>query len=116
MKDNKSRHFEGAQLLRQQFAQYSSGAFEQALSTQDICSVVEQQSKATARQRLYPPLKTLSLFIGQILCGARACRDAVVRNLSARLSSGATPNSLNTGAYFRAPLLGTRLDAARSKR
>lgn len=101
MKDNKPKHFAGAQLLRQQFAQ-QGGVFDQALSTQDICSVVEQQSNVTARHRLYPPLKTLSLFIGQILHGARACQDAVVRNLSERLSVGASPSCLNTAAYCEA--------------
>ena len=87
MKDNKSKHLEQAQGLRQQFAQHAGSAFEQALSVQNICSVVEQHSNVTARQRLYPPLKTLSLFIAQILDGARACQDAVVRNLAQRISS-----------------------------
>lgn len=102
MKDNKSKHFEQAQWLRQQFAQHGGSAFDQALSIQDICSVVDQHSSVTARQRLYPPLKTLSLFIAQILDGARACQDAVVRNLAQRVSVGASPNSLNTAAYCQA--------------
>ncbi|WP_156949848.1 hypothetical protein [Simplicispira psychrophila] len=76
--------------------------FQQALSIQDICCVVEHHSKPTARHRLYPPLKTLSLFIWQILAGARTCQDAVVRNLSERVSLGVSPSSLNTAAYCEA--------------
>ncbi|MGH8859245.1 MAG: hypothetical protein ACREXG_14660 [Polaromonas sp.] len=101
MQHNKSRHFEGAQLLRQQFGQHSGGAFDAALSAQDICAVVERQLKTT-RHRLYPPLKTLSLFIGQILCAGRACQDAVVRHLSGRVSAGQPSSSLNTAAYCEA--------------
>jgi len=48
MQHNKSRHFEDAQLLRQQFGQHSSGTFDGALSAQDICAVVERQPKPHA--------------------------------------------------------------------
>ncbi len=101
MKDNKSKHFEGAQLLRQQFGQEGSATFGQALSSRDICAVVDRQAQTT-RNRLYPPLKTLSLFIGQILSGGRACQDAVVRNLSERVSTGESSSSLSTAAYCEA--------------
>ena len=101
MQDSKSKHLEGAQLLRKQFGQHGRGAFSGALSELDICTVVERHVKVS-RHRAYPPLKTLCLFVGQILSGGRACQDAVVRHLSERVSTGITPASLNTAAYCEA--------------
>ena len=104
MKDDKSKHFEGAQLPRQQFGQQGSGAFDKALSAHEVCAVVERQVQTT-RNRMYPPLKTLSLFIGQVLSGGRACQDAVVRNLSERVSTAESSSALNTAAYCEARIL-----------
>lgn len=71
------------------------------MSAQDICAAVDRQPNVT-RHRLYPPLKTLSLFIGQVRSGGRACQDAVVRNLSERASAGESSSSVNTAAYCEA--------------
>lgn len=54
------------------------------------------------RERIYPPVTTLELFIGQALDGDDACQDAVARNLSERTARGAPECSLNTGPYCRA--------------
>lgn len=54
------------------------------------------------RDRVYPPLTTLELFIGQALDGNDACQDAVSRNLSGRSARGAPECSLNTGPYCKA--------------
>lgn len=54
------------------------------------------------RDRVYPPLKTLELFIGQALDGDDACQDAVARNLSERTARRAPACSLNTGSYCKA--------------
>ena len=54
------------------------------------------------RERLYPPLRTLGLFIGQALSADGACLDAVIRNLSERNGRGAPECSLNTGPYCKA--------------
>ena len=54
------------------------------------------------RERVYPPLTTLELFIGQTLSADGACQDAVARNLSARCGRGVDPSSLNTGPYCKA--------------
>ena len=102
MKDNQSKHFDEAHLLRQQFAQYPDGAFEQALSAEQICSVVEQHCLATVRQRQYPPLKTLRLFVGQALGSDGSCQNVVVRQLAQRLSAGLSAASTNTAAYCQA--------------
>jgi hypothetical protein len=101
MQDSKSKHFESAQLLRQQFGQHGRGAFGAALSELDICAAVDRHVLAS-RHRVYPPLKTLSLFVGQVLSGGRSCQDAVVRHLSERVGARASPASLNTAAYCEA--------------
>ena len=54
------------------------------------------------RHRVYPPLSTLSLFIGQVLSADDACQDAVSRHLSERTARAASTCSLNTGPYCRA--------------
>lgn len=54
------------------------------------------------RERIYPPLTTLGLFIGQALSPDGACQDAVARHLSERTARGATPCSLSSGPYCKA--------------
>ncbi len=54
------------------------------------------------RDRVYTPLHTLGLFIGQALSADGACQDAVARNLSERTARGARQCSLNTGPYCKA--------------
>lgn len=54
------------------------------------------------RDRVYPPLTTLALFVGQALSRDGACQDAVARHLSERSGRGIAPCSLNTGPYCKA--------------
>src|SRR4051812_11781596 len=54
------------------------------------------------RDRIYAPLTTLSLFMGQALSAEGACQDAIARHLSERTALGAQQISLNTGPYCRA--------------
>jgi hypothetical protein len=51
------------------------------------------------RERIYPPLDTLRLFVGQVLSADRACQDVVGRRLSERVAQGQSPSALNTSAY-----------------
>ena len=53
----------------------------------------------TFRERIYPPLTTLGLFIGQAPSQNGACQDAVSRRLSERTARGETGCSLNSGPY-----------------
>jgi hypothetical protein len=54
------------------------------------------------RDRIYPPLTTLGLFIEQALSADGACQDAVARNLSDRTARGMAKCSLNSGPYCKA--------------
>jgi hypothetical protein len=61
-----------------------------------------QQHGGQYRDRVYPPLRTLGLFIDQALSADGACQDAVARNLSERTGRGASGCSLSTGPYCKA--------------
>lgn len=61
-----------------------------------------QEHAGEYRDRVYSPLTTLGLFIGQALSADDACQDAVARNLSERTARGALGCSLNTGPYCKA--------------
>lgn len=99
MKDSKvARLRRGAIALRQQFAQQSGGVFSQALGAAEIATVVSAHVK-DYRERIYPPLDTLRLFVGQVLSADRACQDVVGRRLSERVAHGQSASTLNTGSY-----------------
>lgn len=99
MKDNKlTRWRRGAVALRQQFAQQRGGVFSRVLGEAEIAAVVATHVKGS-RERIYPPLDTLRLFVGQVLSADRACQDVVGRRLSERVAQGESASTLNTGSY-----------------
>lgn len=61
-----------------------------------------QKYAGSFRERVYPPLRTLALFMGQVLSADGACQDAVARHLSERSARGIAPCTLNTGPYCKA--------------
>jgi hypothetical protein len=89
------------QLLRQQFAQSGCDPITQALGSGEIELILAQEVGAF-RERVYPPMVTLHLFIDQVLCMDHACQDAVGRRLSQRVADAQKPCSLNTGPYCKA--------------
>ena len=74
------------ELLRNQFAQSGCDPITQALGSGEMQQIVAQEVGAF-RERVYPPMVTLHLFIDQVLCMDHACQDAVGRRLSQRVSS-----------------------------
>lgn len=99
MKDSKfkrTRH--QVSLLRRQFLQGNTGLFSQALGEHDVAAIVSAQV-APYRERIYPPLDTLRLFVGQVLSADRACQDVVGRRLSERIAQGQSASALSTSAY-----------------
>lgn len=84
MKDNKiERIRQKIMMLKRQFLQNGTGVFDQALGDQEAATVVSEWV-APYRERIYPPLDTLRLFVGQVLSPDRACQDVVGRRLSAK--------------------------------
>jgi hypothetical protein len=125
MKDIKlERVRQGVSMLRQQFLQSDAGVFDQVLGEQEIAAMVSEQVESY-RERVYSPLETLRLFVGQALSTDRACQDVVSRRLSERIAQDQPASALNTGSYCdarqRLPLalpvtlgatLGERLESA----
>jgi hypothetical protein len=90
-----------ATFLRQQFLQDGSlpfsdvlaeGIVSQSLNAINVCWV----------DRIYSPLVTLWVFLGQVLSADHSCRAAVARLIAHRLSRGQRPCSAETGAYCQA--------------
>lgn len=125
MKDNKlDRIRRGVSLLRQQFLQSNSGVFDQALGEKEVAALASELL-TPYRERIYPPMDTLRLFVGQALSADRACQDVVGRRLSERIAQDQLANALNTGSYCDArsrlpialpttlgAMLGERLESA----
>ena len=110
-------------MLKRQFLQDDTGVLGQALGSQEMAAVANAWVEPH-RERIYPPLDTLRLFVGQVLSADRACQDAVGRRLSERIAQGQSVNAHNTGAYCDArqrlpvalpvtlgTLIGARLEA-----
>jgi hypothetical protein len=87
--------------FRRRFAQGCGGALGNLLGQAELECQVERHSQG-CRNRLYPPLVTLGLFIDQVMSADQSCQDAVARGVSARVSQGDKPGGLNNGPYCKA--------------
>ena len=98
----KIRRFrEQVKRFRARFAQGSGGALGSLLGQTELESWVARHS-AGCRDRIYPPLITLGLFIDQVMSADQSCQDAVARGVSARVLQGDKPCGLNNGPYCKA--------------
>ena len=73
----------------------------QTLSADWIAEVVAQEVGKTA-DRIFTPLVTLAVFLGQVLSDDHSCRGAVARLLAWRTSQGLPECSPDTGGYSKA--------------
>ena len=87
--------------LRQQFALLGQDTFCKALGSDQVEQILRDEV-GSYRERIYPPMVTLRLFIDQILSPDAACQDAVGRRLSQRAADNQSPCSLNNGPYCKA--------------
>lgn len=102
MKDSQlKRARDQAMLFGRQFLSSGTGLFAEAIGQHELVLAVSTQI-GSYRERLYPPLDTLRLFVGQVLSTDRACQDVVSRRLSERVAQGEPVSSLNTSAYCEA--------------
>jgi len=108
--------------LRRQFLQEGSLPLANILSEDVIAPALE--SICSWKDRIYTPLVTLWVFLGQVLSADHSCRAAVSRLITHRLAQGQSAWSSQTGAYCQARqrlpekffsmmacLVGRRLDA-----
>src|ERR671922_2162758 len=88
------------QFLRRQFLQDGDLPFTNVLTEQ----VVAQALTAVRGwlDRIFTPLVTLWVFLGQVLSADHSCRAAVARLIAHRISRGRRPCSAETGAYGQA--------------
>jgi len=97
----KKRLRRGIAELRRRFGDQPTRALGAMLPAEIIRRVMDEEVSAY-RERVYPPLTTLGLLIGQVLSPDGACQDAVARCLSERTAAGQTSCSLNSGPYCKA--------------
>ena len=89
-----------ASFLKRQFLQDSDLPFTNILTEEVIA-----QALTALRgwlDRIFSPLITLWVFLGQVLSADHSCRAAVARLLAHRLAQGQSPCSAETGAYCQA--------------
>jgi hypothetical protein len=87
--------------LRQQFLQDGDLPFTEVLSAEVVSQAVTAIGTCW-NDRIFTPLVTLWVFLGQVLSADHSCRAAVARLIAHRASQGLRPCSSETGAYCQA--------------
>jgi hypothetical protein len=98
---NRGSFREQVRFLRRQFLQDGDLPFTNVLSE----AVVEDALTASGIRwldRIFSPLVTLWVFLGQIVSADHSCRAAVARLIAHRVARGQRPCSAETGAYCQA--------------
>ena len=98
---NQGRFQQQVTFLRRQFLQDEGLPFNNVLSEQIVAQALTAID-AFWMDRIYSPLVTLWVFLGQVLSADHSCRAAVARLLAHRISRGQSPCSPETGAYCQA--------------
>lgn len=98
---NPGRFQRQVRLLRQQFLQDEVLPFSNVLSEQTITQAMAA-TDLTWKDRIYSPLVTLWVFLGQVLSADHSCRAAVARLIAYRVAQGHSRCSPDTGAYCQA--------------
>jgi hypothetical protein len=83
------------------FLQEGPLPFADVLTSESLSEALEQ-IKVSWKDRIYTPLVTLWVFLGQILSTDHSCRAAVARLIAHRVSQDLEPCSSETGAYCSA--------------
>ena len=97
----KKRLQQGIERFRRQFGDQPTRALGVVLPCETLRTLVEEEV-GYFRERIYSPLTTLGLFVGQALSPDGACQNAVARRVSERVARGQTACSLNSGPYRKA--------------
>jgi hypothetical protein len=88
------------QFLRRQFLQDGGLPFTDVLTEEVLAEALA--SLGGWLGRIFSPLVTLWVFLGQVLSADHSCRAAVARLIAHRLARGQRPCSAQTGAYCQA--------------
>jgi hypothetical protein len=87
--------------LRRQYLQDGDLPFSNVLS-EDLVERALTALDVFWMDRIYSPLVTLWVFLGQVLSADHSCRAAVARLMAHRIARGQSPCSAETGAYCQA--------------
>src|SRR5947208_1107954 len=94
---NKGAFRDQLNFLRRQFLQDGDLPFTNVLTQEVIAQALTALTGWL--DRIFSPLVTLWVFLGQVLSADHSCRAAVARLLAHRLAQGQSPCSPETGAY-----------------
>jgi hypothetical protein len=101
MRQTLPRSFRGhATFLRRQFLQDGHLPFTDVLTEDTLARALA--TVGGWLDRIFSPLVTLWVFLGQVLSADHSCRAAVARLIAHRLARGQGPCSAQTGAYCQA--------------
>jgi IS4 transposase len=98
---NHGRFRQQVSFLKRQFLQDGELPFSNVLS-EGIVSQGLASINSRWLDRVYSPLVTLWVFLGQVLSADHSCRAAVARLIAYRAAQGQHPCSSETGAYCQA--------------
>src|SRR5215831_15563541 len=98
---NHGRFRQQVRFLRRQFLQDGELPFTNVLPERSIAQALKALNIVWL-DRIYTPLVTLWVFLGQVLSQDHSCRAAVARLIAHRVSRGKRPCSAQTGAYCQA--------------
>ena len=102
MDDNKKRQVsEQVKRCRARFAQSVDAVLGEVIPAALLKQWVAEEV-GPYRERIYSPLRTLMLFLEQVLSADHSCQDAVARGVSGQVALGQKPSSLNSGPYCAA--------------
>lgn len=87
--------------LKSRFLQDGDLPFTEVLTTKVITKALDE-IEVVWNDRIYTPLVTLWVFLGQVLSADHSCRAAVARLLAHRVTSRQRPCSSETSAYCQA--------------
>jgi hypothetical protein len=90
-----------ARFIRRQFLQDGDLPFTDVLPENTVSQALKALNFVWL-DRIYSPLVTLWVFLGQVLNQDHSCRAAVARLIAHRVSRGQQPCSAETGAYCQA--------------
>jgi hypothetical protein len=98
---NHGRFRQQVRFLQRQFLQDGESPFTNVLSDEVVAQALHAV-ELVWKDRIYSPLVTLWVFLGQVLSQDHSCRAAVARLIAHRVSRGRRPCSAETGAYCQA--------------
>src|SRR6476659_52211 len=98
---NQGRFRQQVRFLQRQFLQGGDLPFTDVLTERSVTQALKALNVVWL-DRVYSPLVTLWMFIGQVLSQDHSCRSAVARLIAHRVARGQRPCSAETGAYCQA--------------